>query len=152
MFQHMVMQSMLMTTKTDIFSKNILWLLTHLPLNKNGCHLADDNFRCLYIYEKSCILTKISLRFVPKGPIGNNPSIGLDNGLAPNRWWAIMWTNADPNHWHIYVALRGDELKIFNTFWLIKGHHSKVSNWWIWSCEISQHFGSYILRAWYKTI
>ena len=24
---------------------------------------------------------------------------------------AIIWTNADPIHCHIYVALRGDELK-----------------------------------------
>ena len=46
--------------------------------------------------EKFCILIKISLRFAPKDPIGNKPSIGLDNGLAPNRRQAIIWTNADP--------------------------------------------------------
>ena len=38
------------------------------------------------------------------------PSIGLDNGLAPNRHQAIIWTNADPIHWRIYAALGGDEL------------------------------------------
>ena len=38
------------------------------------------------------------------------PSIGLDNGLAPNRWQAIIWANADPIHWRIYAALGGDEL------------------------------------------
>ena len=37
-------------------------------------------------------------------------SIGLDNGLAPNRRQAIIWTNADPIHWRIYAALGGDEL------------------------------------------
>ena len=36
--------------------------------------------------------------------------IGLDNGLAPNRRWAIIWTNADPIHWRIYAALRGMSL------------------------------------------
>ena len=36
--------------------------------------------------------------------------IGLDNGLAPNRLQAIIWTIADPIHWHIYAALGGDEL------------------------------------------
>ena len=35
---------------------------------------------------------------------------GLDNGLVPNRRQAIILTNADPNHWRIYAALRGDEL------------------------------------------
>ena len=28
----------------------------------------------------------------------------------PNWWQAIIWTNADPIHWHIYGALGGDEL------------------------------------------
>ena len=36
--------------------------------------------------------------------------IGLDNGLAPNRRQAIIWTNADMIHWRIYAALGGDEL------------------------------------------
>ena len=38
-------------------------------------------------------------------------SIGFDNGLALNRRQAIMWTNADLIHWHIYGPLGGDELK-----------------------------------------
>ena len=38
------------------------------------------------------IAIKISLKFVPKGPI-NNSSIGSDNGLAPSRRQAIIWTN-----------------------------------------------------------
>ena len=59
--------------------------------------------------ENFCILIKISLQFVPGSSIDNNPA-GLDNGLAPNRWQAIIWTNADPIHWHIFVALGGDEV------------------------------------------
>ena len=39
------------------------------------------------------------------------PSIGLDNGLAPNRRKAITWTDDDPVRWHIYEELEGDELK-----------------------------------------
>ena len=31
--------------------------------------------------------------FVPKGQINNIYSIGLDNGLAPARRQAIIWTN-----------------------------------------------------------
>ena len=38
----------------------------------------------------------MSLKFVPKCPIHNiHPGIGLDNGLAPKRREAIVWTNAD---------------------------------------------------------
>ena len=32
-------------------------------------------------------------------------SIGSGNGLAPIRWQAIIWTNADPIDWSIYAAL-----------------------------------------------
>ena len=31
-------------------------------------------------------------------------SIGLDNGLPLKRWQAIIWTNTDLIHWHIYAA------------------------------------------------
>ena len=36
---------------------------------------------------------KISLMFVFKGPINNIPAFGSDNGLAPSRRQAIIWTN-----------------------------------------------------------
>ena len=40
---------------------------------QNGRLFADDIFRCISANEKFCILIKISLRFVPWGPIDNNP-------------------------------------------------------------------------------
>ena len=46
--------------------------LTHLPLDKLAAILADNIFRCIYVNEKYLILIKISLQFVPKGPIDNN--------------------------------------------------------------------------------
>ena len=51
-------------------------------------------------------------RFVPNGPIDKKSG----NGLAPNRRQAITWTNADPVHWRIYVALGEDKL-------VLKLHH-----------------------------
>ena len=52
-----------------------------------------------------------------QGSNWQHASIGLDSGLAPNSRQAIIWTNADPIHWHIYAALGGDELrKRENTF------------------------------------
>ena len=52
----------------------------------------------------------MSLKFVPKEFNWQLPSIGLDNGLAPNRRQAIILTNADLIHRRIYGALGGDEL------------------------------------------
>ena len=48
---------------------NTLWL------RQNGRHFTDDIFRCIFVNEKFCILIKISLKFVPKGPTDNNPAL-----------------------------------------------------------------------------
>ena len=86
-------------------------LLNSFPPGQNGRHFANVIFTWIFVNGKFYILIKISLKFVPVDPIYNNSgSIGLDNGLAPNRWQTIIWTNADPVHWRIYVALVGDEL------------------------------------------
>ena len=49
--------------------------LTHLPLDKMAAILADDIFKCIFVNENFSILIKISLQFVPKGPINNNPAL-----------------------------------------------------------------------------
>ena len=42
------------------------------PPGQNGRHFADDIFRCIFVNENFCILIKISLKFVPRGPVDNN--------------------------------------------------------------------------------
>ena len=49
--------------------------LTHLPLNKMAAILADNIFKCIFLNENVWILIKISLKFVPKGPINTIPSL-----------------------------------------------------------------------------
>ena len=38
---------------------------------QNGRHFADDIFKCIFLNEIVSISIKISLKFVPKGPINN---------------------------------------------------------------------------------
>ena len=38
---------------------------------QNGCHFADDIFKCIFLNENASIAIKISPQFVPKGPINN---------------------------------------------------------------------------------
>ena len=73
--------------------------------------LADDTFKGIFLNENDRIPISISLKFVPKESNRQYISTGSGNGLVPNRRQAIIWTNADPIHWHIYAALGGDELK-----------------------------------------
>ena len=45
------------------------------------------------------------------GPIEIYSSIGSDNGLAPTRRLAIIWTHDGLVWWHIYASLGLNELK-----------------------------------------
>ena len=52
-----------------------LWKLNTLRPRQNGRHNTDDNFRLIFLNENVKFSTKISLKFVPKGPIDNIPAL-----------------------------------------------------------------------------
>ena len=45
------------------------------PHGQYGRHSADDIFRCIFVNKKICIVIKFSQKFVPMGPIENNPAL-----------------------------------------------------------------------------
>ena len=45
------------------------------PPGQNGRHLPDEILRWIFVNEKFPISIKISLKFVHKGPIDNNPAV-----------------------------------------------------------------------------
>ena len=47
------------------------WLLKHIEAETNGCHFADDIFKCIFLNENFWIPIKMSLKFVPTGLINN---------------------------------------------------------------------------------
>ena len=49
--------------------------LTHLPLDKNGHHFAEDIFKCNFLNEKFHIFSRISLKIVLKIPIDNKSAL-----------------------------------------------------------------------------
>ena len=60
------------------FTRSLLTLFLHINTlrpRKNGRHFPDDHFKCIFLNENVWILIKISLKFVPKGPINNNPAL-----------------------------------------------------------------------------
>ena len=59
-----------------ISSDGHCWILVNSsPSGQNGRYFADDIFRWIFMNEKFCILIKISLKFLPKFPIDNNPAL-----------------------------------------------------------------------------
>ena len=52
-------------------------LLNTLRPKQNDSHFEDDIFKCIFIFlnENDEIAIKISLKFFPKSPFGNIPSL-----------------------------------------------------------------------------
>ena len=55
--------------------REILQLFNTLRSSQNGQHLADDIFKSIFLNENVWISLTISLKFVPKVRINNNPSL-----------------------------------------------------------------------------
>ena len=64
--------------------------------------LADDIFKCIFLYENDRIPIQISLKLVPKSPIDNKQAL-----VQVNRRQAITRTNDDLVHWRLYATLGG---------------------------------------------
>ena len=69
-----------------IFLNETVWIsislkcVPEVPINtlrprQNGRHFADDIFDCIFLNENVWIPIKISLKFVPHGPISNIPAL-----------------------------------------------------------------------------
>ena len=57
------------------FCCHVWYPLKTLRPRQNGRHFADDIFKCIFLNENIWIATKISMKFVPKGPINNIPAL-----------------------------------------------------------------------------
>ena len=55
-------------------ASTVLQLNTLRP-RQNGHRFTDDTFKRIFLYENVRISIKISLKFVPYGPINNNPAL-----------------------------------------------------------------------------
>ena len=51
------------------------FLINKLRPRQNGRHFPDDLSKCIFLTENVWILIRISLKFVSKGPINNNPAL-----------------------------------------------------------------------------
>ena len=72
-----------------------LWgsFINTLRPRHDGRHFPNDIFKCIFLNKNVYISIEISLTFVPRGSSQQHFIIGSDNGLAPGRHQAIIWTN-----------------------------------------------------------
>ena len=52
-----------------------MWKFNTLRPSRNRRHFADDIFKCIFLNENVLISIKISLKYIPKGPINNIPAL-----------------------------------------------------------------------------
>ena len=64
-------------TKTHnwVLSFRSYTLFNTMGPRQDGRHFPDDIFKCIFLNENIRISIKISLKFVPKGPINNIPAL-----------------------------------------------------------------------------
>ena len=67
-------ETMMVRSLTHICVTWPQWVNTLRP-RQNGRHFADDTFKRIFLDENIRISIKISLKFVPKGPINNIPAL-----------------------------------------------------------------------------
>ena len=67
---HWVAVAFPVLSKTKVTGWGLYWVNTLRP-RQNGRRFADDTFKRIYLNETYRISIKISLKFVPKGPINN---------------------------------------------------------------------------------
>ena len=69
-------------------------IIYKLRLSQDGHHFADKTFQSIFFHKNYCILIQISLKFIySQGYNLQYVITGSDNGLAPIRGQAFVWTN-----------------------------------------------------------
>ena len=81
--------------------RNTFWsilCINTLRSRQNGRHFPDDIFKYISLNEIVWISIKISLKFVPKGPINYIPKLvqtmvgaGQATSHCLNQWWLVYW-------------------------------------------------------------
>ena len=60
--------------KSTIYGVTRPQCVKSLRPRQNGCHFAENIFKYIFLNDNAWISIKISLKFVPKGPINNIPA------------------------------------------------------------------------------
>ena len=87
------------------------WSFNSSPHGQSGHNIVRQHFQMHFLEWKLWYSDSNLAEICSQESNWQYPSIGSGNGLAPNRWQAITWTNDDPVDCSIYAALGGNELR-----------------------------------------
>ena len=112
---------------------------------QNVCLLADGNFICI-ILNKTFLISNDKIYFIEICSLWSNWQyviIGSDNGLAPNRRQAIIWTSDGLVYWCIYVLLGLNELNTLDQCLLFQLGDKCIGNtcpYLVWIVRLNSRF------------
>ena len=112
---------------------------------QNGRRFADDIFICILWMKSFVFCLKFHWSLLLRVQL-QQPSIGLDYELAPNRRQAITWTDGDPVQWRINAALGLDELT-----WITSAYVNEIYLYSTTKCQKHFHKDSSVMKyiEWY---
>ena len=105
--------------------------LDTLRPEKNGWHFANYFLKCIFLRKKTSVFW---FEFHWSLFLG----VRLVNGLMLSRQQAIVWSNDDPIHWHIYALPGFTELNQLLNAWL--WYLLYIGNGDTKPCELSNSF------------
>ena len=118
--------------------------LNTLRPRRNEQHFPDDIFKRIFFNENVWISMKISLKFVPKGPINNIPALVqiMDwrrqaTSHYLNQWWLV--------YWRIYASL-GLNVNGLKECVMTRSDTWTPLIWWSWMVLI------YTMQSFYNTV
>ena len=112
---------------------DLIGILNTLRPRQNGRHFTDKHQ--MHFLEWKCL--NFHWYFTEIYSLESNwqdISTGPDNGLMPNRWQAIIWTNGGLVYWHIYGSFGVIEL---NTSSAVETYNKIYFYWLIFYLECS---------------
>ena len=96
------------------------------PPGQNGRRFADNIFRFIFVNKKMSILVKISLKFVPKGPIDNKPGPCITNVFVTRRknfsQWHRSFQRKLRSHWLKFLRQGPALVEIMSWCWIGDNH------------------------------
>ena len=142
----------------DVNWNPISTLVNTLRPRQNGRHFPDYIFTCIFVNENVKTFSKISLKFVPKGPINNIPALVQimawrrpgDKSLSEQMLVSLpthicvtrpQWVKKNPNLWNKRVRLLNvvNDVAVYDR--ATQGIQTSAANYWPTCLEYS-HFGS----------
>ena len=93
---------------------------------QNGRHFPDDIFKCIFLNENIGISLKMSLKFIPKGPVNNITALVR---LGAGQWTSHYLNQWRLVYWRIYASLGLNELNtVLNDAWCFEIRYEYLLN------------------------